>query len=132
MSEHPSLEVLVDQARDAAALTQEEAQRWFHHMETALEALEQAPSEQLSDGLFGLICWFRAVEVARRAWPDAPSTWFAWQAKLERIYREARLRVTPQQQEQQQRQMRADDARRRMHDEYYHHHESGHSRGIGL
>ena len=46
MSEYPSLEVLVDQARDAAALTQAEAQQWFHHMEAALETLEQAPPEQ--------------------------------------------------------------------------------------
>ncbi|RRD50520.1 hypothetical protein [Arachnia propionica] len=132
MSEHPSLEVLVDQARDAAALTQEEAQRWFHHMEAALEALEQAPPEDVLRRLEAVTSW-KVLSIACQAWPDEPRRALEWRRKLHRLYWEAVQRVTPQQQDQQQRQMRADEARHRMHhDDYYHHHETGHSRGIGL
>ncbi|MDO5066360.1 MAG: hypothetical protein Q4D96_03665 [Propionibacteriaceae bacterium] len=132
MSEYPSLEVLVEQARDAAALPQEEAQRWFHHMETALEALEQAPPEEVLQRLEAVTSW-KVFAMARQAWPDELREGFEWRKRLRKLYWDAVQRVTPQQQDQQQRQMRADEARRRMHhDDDYHHHEPGHSRGIGL
>lgn len=128
MSEHPSLEVLVDQACSGAAkLTQEEAQRWFHHMEAALEALEHAPSEQILPNLEAVALWgFFAV--ARQAWPDEPLKGFEWEKRLHKLYREAVQRVTPQQ----QRQVGVNDPRRSIRHEYYHHHGPGRSRGIGL